>query len=910
MAVGSPYENVSGKSSAGMVFVYESVNGTWIKRATLVGSSVSYGSLFGSSVSLNGNKLIVGSPGENHSGKTACGSAYVFEMDSENEWSETQVLRQPNGENDGDRFGTSVSLRNDRAVIGAPFKTVDGKASAGEAFVFERSGDAWSFSEIITHDSLEAGDCFGWSVALSGDVSVIGAKLKDFEDRENSGAAYVFEKTGDEWTKSLTVQGSEAGGELGVAVSIYDDIIAVGAFKEDWTVEDSGAVHIIERIDGNWEETSILKGDPQDENDYFGCSVSVWRNRLVVGAFSRDDLGSSAGAVFSFSKDPWTGKWKKDQTLYGSLTSANDQFGYSVALSNERLVVGANLEDPDGNVNAGAVFSFNCEHVHFYSSLSSSISSKSSSSSSRSSSSISSYSSSSSSRSSSSKSSSSSSKSSSSKSSSKSSSSSELPTYLSMDEVVEISGSLTNQSFSNDAFGFSVADDGENIFVGAPGQDFSGAVDSGAAYVFSGSEGSWTETQALSSPNSEFEGGFGSVVKADDGWLLIGACSETVSGNAKAGRAYLYKNVSGEFVLDQEMTSPLDPSTDCKFAFSVDVRNDIIAVGEPSRSEGSLYNSGKVHLYVQDGGVWSLEQTLSSSIADVNNRFGSSVAVGADTVVIGEPNANDTGLYNCGAISIFKRTDGVWSQSALFKGSQDDSLFGASVAVENDIVAVGAQMTTLDTHEQVGAVFVFELEEEEWVLTDTIYSPLASSGDEFGSSISIMEDVMFVGAPHAGDGVNDSGICFEFKRDFFTKKWILKNTIISPTVSYGDQFSFSIAARENSVVIGSPFDDPDGKTDGGSAFIYGSGVSYMSSSISSRSSSDSSESSRSSSSSSKSSRSSSSSSKSSRSSRSSSKSSRSSSRSSSSVSAAALRAIYVACTDSSFSSSVSSSRSS
>jgi len=325
---------------------------------------------FGYSVSVDGNRAIVGAPfedGDSNAGSNR-GAAYVFEQDGTGTWTLTDTLRASNA-SDGAEFGYSVSIDRGRAIVGARLE--DGAAeSAGAAYVYERGADGWPDTEtnLLRASNAGSGDEFGTSVAIHGDSVVVGAPLEDGGGTE-AGAAYVFEREGGAWSEVQILRASNAGAndEFGEAVSLSGSRAIVGARQEDGAANDAGAAYIFERGESGWPatETQILRASNAGAGDRFGVSVAIDQDSALVGARFEDgasDGTTDAGAAYVFGRES-SGNWSETQVLRASNAGSGDRFGTVTAIGGDRAIVGAPLEDgsSDGNADAGAAYIFKRE---------------------------------------------------------------------------------------------------------------------------------------------------------------------------------------------------------------------------------------------------------------------------------------------------------------------------------------------------------------------------------------------------------------------------------------------------------------------------------------------------------------------------------------------------------------------
>jgi hypothetical protein len=360
---------------------------------------------FGSSVALSGDgtTLAVGAPNEasgaigidgdqNDNSVWHAGAVHVFVREGE-VWSQQAYVKASNP-GSGDSFGLRVALSDDghTLAVGAHNEAsnatgIDGNQNddseyAGAVYVFGRVGDTWSQQAYIKASNTDLYDHFGWNVALSGDGNtlVVGAPLEssgidgdqDDNSADQSGAAYVFVRAGEDWSQQAYIKGSNAEQVrwFGSSVALSDDgnTMAIGAEYEDFNV---GAVHVFGRVGGIWSQQAYVKASNPGEFDHFGQSVALSDdgNAMAVGAPREDGDAADAGAVYVFEREG--DAWSQTTYVKASNLDAEDHFGVSVALSGDgtSLLVGAHTEDSsasgidgeqddDSSVSAGAAYLF------------------------------------------------------------------------------------------------------------------------------------------------------------------------------------------------------------------------------------------------------------------------------------------------------------------------------------------------------------------------------------------------------------------------------------------------------------------------------------------------------------------------------------------------------------------------
>ncbi|GEM_PF-1163782 len=241
-----------------------------------------------------------------------------------------------------DYFGSAVAAGDDLILVGAGLDDAP-EWMSGSVYVFEPGQRSWAPTAKLTPQDAAVGDQFGLSLALSGNVMLIGAPGKD-ELGEDSGVAYVFERTTDSWTQTAKLIPEDGSGfsYFGQAVSIDGYLAVVGAPGESSAAFYAGAAYVFERLDGAWTQVAKLTAWDAAEMDFFGTSVAVSGGTIAVGACQADGL--EPGSVYLFEQVQ--GVWTPNGRLSASDEKPGDFFGRQVALDGDYLVVTGHV--PDG----------------------------------------------------------------------------------------------------------------------------------------------------------------------------------------------------------------------------------------------------------------------------------------------------------------------------------------------------------------------------------------------------------------------------------------------------------------------------------------------------------------------------------------------------------------------------------
>lgn len=476
-------------------------------------------------------------------------------------------------------------------VITILVTAADGDTTQTYDIIVERGFEAEAY---LKAPNAEAEDRFGYSVAISGDTIVVGARLEDSQQ-----------------------------------TSISNDATA----SSDNTAPDSGAVYVFVRSGTVWGQQAYIKAPNADEGDRFGGAVAISGDTIVVGARQEASLqqfitngttanetntASGIGAAYVFVRSGTT--WSQQAYLKASSNGVSDLFGHAVAIADDTIVVGVLYEESsEGGVINGSTASVDNSASHAGAAY-----------------------------------------------------------------VFSRSGTIWSQQAylkapipeANDVFGTSVAVSGDSIVVGAPGEDSNqnwitngptassdnSASGSGAAYVFIRSGTTWSQQAYLKAANARSPGLFGNSVAISANTIVVGADWEN-------------SNQSG------------------------------ITNGSTASDDSSAAQSGAAYVFVRSGDSWTQEAYLKASNSEEDDRFGASVAISGDAIVVGAgyedsqkpwltygPTASsDNSAWSSGAVYLFLRDGTTWRQGAYRKAPNAGQYdyFGNSVAISGDTIVVG-----------------------------------------------------------------------------------------------------------------------------------------------------------------------------------------------------------------------------
>ncbi|MEM6326088.1 MAG: T9SS type A sorting domain-containing protein [Bacteroidota bacterium] len=341
LLVGIPGDDQAG-SNAGTAVLYEYANGFWAETATLIPPYVSDPQGAGYSVALDGDRAVLGAPYPNSLG----GLAYVFDRIN-GAWVFTQALTAT-PQAPGIGVGWSVALDGDRVVLGTPGDDT-GATDAGAVLVFDFANNAWTQTAVLRASVPTANSYLGFSVDVSGDRVIAGAPASPAASGTN--AAYVFEKTANGWTEFILTDPNGASADrFGHAVAVDGPLAVVGAHRKTVANPQDGAAFVYEQIGNPWVLQAQLDGTGSHIQRNLGYSVDIEGSRVVIGAISTT-VQPQLGAAFVYDGGASPSLTSR---LGPSDGSQGDLFGYAVGASGPHVAVGAMNKSGAGSQTGGA----------------------------------------------------------------------------------------------------------------------------------------------------------------------------------------------------------------------------------------------------------------------------------------------------------------------------------------------------------------------------------------------------------------------------------------------------------------------------------------------------------------------------------------------------------------------------
>ena len=654
--IGSKFDDDSGVSSgSAYVFVYNGTN--WVEQAKLTSSDGALSDFFGHSVDVSGDTALVGSFWDDDLGSMS-GSAYIFVRSGTN-WIEQAKLLASDGVG-SDYFGCSVSLSGDTALVGA-YGNDDFGSFSGSAYIFVRNGTVWTEQDKLLASDGAAGDYFGTSVSLSEDTALVGA-YGDDDLGDVSGSAYVFVRAGTVWTEQDKLLASDGvdSDYFGYSVSVSGDTALIGAKFDNDSGVSSGSAYVFVRTGTNWnEQVKLLAGDGIDQ-DQFGSAVAISGDRVLVGAYLNDDSGVDSGSAYIFIRNGTN--WTAQTKFSAGDSSAGDQFGNAVSVSGNTAVIGAYTDNALGD-ESGSAYVFIREGAVW-------------------------------------------------------------------SEQAKL---FASDGAAGDLFASSVSLFGDSIVIGAPANS-----GKGASYVFVRSGSDWSEQAKLVASDAALGDWFGNSVSIFEDSILVGAWSNDDPESA-AGSAYVFMR-SGSNWSEQAKLLADDGDRASYFGFSVSLFQDTALIG----SYGDFFHDAGAYVFTRSGTSWSQKEKLMASDQADGDSFGYSVSLsGTNTAVVGSYKNNDAGSSS-GCAYVFTYDGANWSEQTklIAADASAGDQFGYSVSATDGFVVIGANG---DDGLQ-GSAYVFGYNGTNWVEQSKLVAPDGVAGDQFGYAVHLDGDTAFVGA--------------------------------------------------------------------------------------------------------------------------------------------------------------------
>ena len=355
-----------------------------------------------------------------------------------------------------------------------------------------------------------------------------------------------------------------------------------------------------------------------------------------------------------------------------------------------------------------------------------------------------------------------------------------------------------------DLIGYSISLSGDSLAVGASGDDDNGSA-SGSAYIFTRNNGLWRQQAKLTALDGAANDHFGFSVSLLGDGLAVGAYGDDDDGNS-SGSAYLFTRSNGVWSQQAKLTAA-DGAADNYFGYSVSLSDDGLAVG----ASGDEDESGSTYLFTRSNGVWSQQTKLTATDGGASGRFGTSVSLWGESLAVGAY-YEDNGAGS-GSTYVFTRSNGVWSEQAKLTAidSAASDYFGRSVSLSGDSLAIGAYGDD-DNGSASGSAYLFIRSNGVWSQQGKVTAADGAEGDQFGYSVSLSGDNLGVGAYGDDDNGESSGSAYLFTRN--NGVWSQQSKLTADDGAAIDQFGISISLSGDSLAVAANGDDDNGNASG------------------------------------------------------------------------------------------------
>ncbi|MFO1439101.1 MAG: hypothetical protein U1F81_12365 [Verrucomicrobiaceae bacterium] len=640
----------------------------------------------------------------------------------------------------------SVVVMSDGFCVAAAYSDDTGAMDSGVVKVFNQATGALMFT--IPNPTPAPSENFGRALAISGTRLVVGCPF-DGTGASSAGSVYVYDLASGTPTVPLHTINNPApaaGDSFGLAVGISDSWVVVGAYGDDAAASNAGSAYLY-HIDSGTPTTPIYTPtDPSPSlGGGFGIAVAISGNRVVVGANGKNTGAVNSGAAYVY--DIATSPTAAMVSISNPSPAANEAFGNAMAIDGAQLVIGC-TQDSTGATAAGTAYVYN------------------------------------------------------------------LASGTPGTPVLTINNPTPATS---DRFAFSVAVRGTWVLIGGYGDD-TGATDGGSAYLYNVAGGTPTTPVAtINNPAPAPSDSFGIGVALTDFYLCVGAqLDDTVT--LDAGAAYLYETGPPP-VLAQTMTHASLASGD-EHGHSIALAGRYLAVGAWLDNQG-VKDAGAVQIHDLGSATPGVPMlTLLNPAPVLNDSFGAALAVAGTRIIVGD-HLDDATATNGGTVFVFDLASGTPGTPVLTINNPAPSVgdnFGSAVAASGSLVVVAAVADDAGAFD-AGSVYAYDLAgATPSVPVLTLANPAPSSTDNFGSALALEGSTLVVGAVGEDVGATNAGLAYVYDLAGATPGTPVF-TINNPAPAASDGFGNAVAISGTRVLIAASADDA-GATNAGTVYVY------------------------------------------------------------------------------------------
>jgi FG-GAP repeat/Bacterial Ig domain len=730
LVVGAMQDN----EDRGSVYIFSRIAGEWILKSKLNPTGTSSRTKFGTSVAIQGNILVVGSPGD-----ALYGAGYIYEKAAD-EWTLSAKVSKPqsNYAFEGDSIGCSVAVDNGVVMVGADGYTGGSPAVTGKGyvFVFEKVSGVWTQQVRLEDPAGTTNDEYGAAISIKNGYAYIG------KPGRKAGEVLIYKKGGSSWTYVTRLYGVSTGDRFGECLATDGSALAVGAPLDDTALgANAGSVRVFRKSAEAWVSEGTLTATDAASQARFGTSVAIEKSRLLIGAVRGY---KSFGCAYIFEKTTkWsqkkhrkTTKWRQKTRLIPYNTSTDGRSGHCVALVGNTVWVGAYHSGTYAHAYAGIVNEYRLKSgVWKYTDLITA---------------------------------------------GDSGFYMNFGSALDMDGqrivvgvprdtspygestgsvyvFVKISGEwqieavlMDNSPTTVEYFGSAVEIQGDCLMVGNP-QDVKMSTTPGdltlyrfgSVTCFRRSTSGWTAEAKMrpTIPSASSSDQFGSSISLRGNTILIGASQYTTATTSPGGTSYntpgagfLFSKVNGTWVQQARLMVKGSKSY-WKVGASVALGDGRLFMSAPQHYDAN-YHYGRIFEFTGSGTTWKAGSSIGPSAWEGNETFGSSIALDGDCLLVGSLADNAGSGQNA---RVFRRSGSTWQQEATLVApdAADGRVhtFGVHVALKGDLALVSDPSDYVLGQPSGGSIQVFRKQGGAWSPTQKLIAPDASYYANFGTPI-------------------------------------------------------------------------------------------------------------------------------------------------------------------------------
>ena len=814
--VGSENVKVGSESNAGAVHILKrDAQGNWAEYQRLESPTPKVFGSFGYSISSYGDRLVISEPFSNSNS----GKVFIYKLNASGNWTLNQTLLPVGNITSYHYFGYKVALEGNTLVLGSPLANEysdSGKRSKSKnrCFIYELNASGqFIYKQDIFPNSKGRNDHFGAALDFKDGKIIVGAYDKSTK-AQLSGGAYVYSQdAAGDWILEGKLYSDDlaASDYFGTDVAISGDFAVVGAQWEDHDEnggnykDRAGSAYIFKFENNKWTQIQKIVPENRYQSDYFGKFLDIKNDIIVVSATDHDysDNGGyvgTAGAAFVYKLND-AGIFEQTERIAPTYNRFSyDRFGNAVTISDDQVFIGAQNHDYGIFSQASALLS-SAGAIYVADIIGAGDDDDDTN----------------------------------------------LPieVYVGPEDKI-----VPSDRGSHDDFGTSLAVSGDFAIVGAAREDHdvNGAnkiENAGSAYILKRNQyGYWGETQKLTSSDRALRDFFGQSVSIDGDYAVVGGFNKV---NKNDGAAYIYKkDLNDNWVEVQKLSLPNASTNSDFYGWSVAISGNFIVVGAPETTVNNgiaLAKAGMIHVYENNGnGTFNLMGSYTSSDIAEKDKFGFSVAIDGDNIIVGayhnNPVNDGSNINDGGAAYIFSKQGSSWieSEKLIASNAFHADYFGFDVDIDGDIAVVGAfgQDQAIDdgtNMERAGGAYIFKNNSGTWTEVQELSADDRETEDRFGSSVGVSGANIIVGA--YGDDKsgsihtvlnNKAGAAYAYHTSNFDN-WSLIRKINSDMRQEFDHYGKCVAISGADILIGAPGEKEDrnqdnSKDNAGAVYFY------------------------------------------------------------------------------------------